>query len=121
MQSTRCVAALLGDACPAGGIDNMRISRRGHSFGLHGSASLAQRAAASQAVVANRYEATGLNPYDVREQCKIKPLCYDFTDVQTFLDNATVQAALGVQSHIDWQSCNFTVNAAFQNDWMKDM
>lgn len=64
------------------------------------------------------YEQTGLNPYDIREPCKVRPLCYDFSDVSDFLDQPSVQAALGVPK-MSWQSCNFTVNSMFSNDWMK--
>ena len=42
------------------------------------------------------YEETGLNPYDIREPCAVKPLCYDFSDVTDFLNSATVKTALGV-------------------------
>ena len=31
----------------------------------------------------------------------------------------STQKSLGVPGHINWQSCNFTVNAAFANDWMR--
>jgi cathepsin A (carboxypeptidase C) len=65
------------------------------------------------------YQETGLNPYDIREKCKVPPLCYDFTDVKTFLGQPHVLDALGVRPGIEWQSCNFTVNAAFQDDWMQ--
>jgi cathepsin A (carboxypeptidase C) len=68
------------------------------------------------------YEETGLNPYDIREQCKVKPLCYDFSDVETWLGQDSVKAALGVNTQrvTGWQSCNMTVNMMFSNDWMKD-
>jgi len=49
----------------------------------------------------------------------VKPLCYNFTDVEFFLDMPSTQAKLGIPNHIEWQSCNFTVNAAFANDWME--
>lgn len=65
------------------------------------------------------YQQTGLNPYDIREKCKVPPLCYDFSDVSDFLDQSSVQKALGVARDIQWQSCNFTVNSMFSNDWMK--
>jgi len=65
------------------------------------------------------FEASGLNVYDIREPCKVKPLCYDFSDVTNFLNDKKVQSALGVNG-IEWSSCNFTVNGMFANDWMKD-
>ena len=67
------------------------------------------------------YEQTGLNPYDIRVKCAVPPLCYDFSDVEDFLDLASTRAALGVAETTPWQSCNYTVNAAFANDWMKNM
>ena len=67
----------------------------------------------------NPYYNTGMNPYDIREECKVKPLCYNFTDVQFFLDMPSVQEKLGVERSIPWSSCNFTVNAAFADDWME--
>lgn len=57
-----------------------------------------------------------MNPYDIREQCKIKPLCYDFSDVKDWLGQPHVQDALGVDK--EWQSCNTTVNRMFSKDWM---
>ena len=65
------------------------------------------------------YEATGLNPYNIREECKVKPLCYDFSDVTNYLNDNGVQSKLGVKQGITWQSCNMTVNSMFSNDWMQ--
>ena len=56
------------------------------------------------------YEQTGLNPYDIRVKCAVPPLCYDFSDVEDFLDLPTTRAALGVSETTPWQSCNYTVN-----------
>ena len=36
--------------------------------------------------VALPYFATGLNPYDIRLECGPHPLCYDFSNVHTFLN-----------------------------------
>jgi cathepsin A (carboxypeptidase C) len=30
------------------------------------------------------YQATGLNPYDIRKKCEVRPLCYDFSMVKDF-------------------------------------
>merc|ERR1712137_364518 len=49
------------------------------------------------------YEATGKNPYDMRIKCAVPPLCYDFSNVQKYLNNADVQKALGVKK--SWGSC----------------
>ena len=35
-------------------------------------------------------QATGLNPYDMREKCKVPPLCYDFSNVATYLKRKDV-------------------------------
>ena len=61
-------------------------------------------------------QSTGLNLYDVRQQCKHPPLCYDFGLTTEFLNLAHTQAQLGV--HREWSSCNMQVNAKFRADWM---
>ena len=68
------------------------------------------------------YEQTGLNPYDIRIKCAVPPLCYDFSDVTSFLDQPSVQKAIGVDGspQTQWQSCNMTVNSQFSADWMKN-
>jgi len=65
------------------------------------------------------YEASGKNPYDMRIKCAVRPLCYDFSNVQTYLNNADVQKALGVKKN--WGSCNKAVTLlfAYAGDWMK--
>eukprot|EP00542_Grammatophora_oceanica_P009745 CAMPEP_0194036104 /NCGR_PEP_ID=MMETSP0009_2-20130614/8485_1 /TAXON_ID=210454 /ORGANISM="Grammatophora oceanica, Strain CCMP 410" /LENGTH=537 /DNA_ID=CAMNT_0038677719 /DNA_START=49 /DNA_END=1662 /DNA_ORIENTATION=+ len=68
------------------------------------------------------YQATGLNPYDIREQCKVPPLCYDFSFVTKFMNSASTKEALHVntkKSH-SWASCNMGINLKFHVDWMKD-
>jgi len=65
------------------------------------------------------YQATGLNPYDMRIKCAVKPLCYDFSDVGTYLARADVRAAIGVGDR-EWSSCNMQVNQMFSGDWMKN-
>ena len=68
------------------------------------------------------YEITGLNPYDIREKCEKPPLCYDFSNINTFLNADSTKKALHIsrESH-KWESCNFGVHSHFMNDWMKDM
>lgn len=68
------------------------------------------------------YQATGLNPYDIRKKCEVRPLCYDFSYIQKFLNLESTKQALNVDekhSHT-WESCNFGINAKFHTDWMKD-
>jgi cathepsin A (carboxypeptidase C) len=65
------------------------------------------------------YELTGKNPYDMRIKCEKPPLCYDFSNVETYLNSADVQTALGVKK--TWGSCNKAVTLlfAYAGDWMK--
>jgi len=65
------------------------------------------------------YESTGLNPYNINLTCAVPPLCYDFSDITTYLNS--IRDELGVPSNITWSTCNFVVNAGFKYDWMKDM
>merc|ERR1719498_133749 len=62
------------------------------------------------------YQLTGMNPYDMRIPCEHGNLCYDFDHVGKFLNSASVKKQLGVTKR--WGSCNYVVNAAFQQDWM---
>lgn len=69
----------------------------------------------------NPYFNTGLNPYDVRIPCEVPGLCYNFSAMTAFLNRADVQQSLGVASAgITWQTCDYTVNGMFANDWMRD-
>ena len=54
-----------------------------------------------------------------RKKCDVPGLCYDFSNIHTFLNQKEVQSTLGVDSGREWQSCNMAVNAAFQSsgDW----
>lgn len=67
------------------------------------------------------YQMTGLNPYDIRKKCDVRPLCYDFSNVQKWLNKKETMKALGVDSkHVhSWSSCNFGINMKFHTDWMK--
>lgn len=67
------------------------------------------------------YQATGLNPYDIRKKCGDKPLCYDFDNVVNFLNLDSTKKALHIseESH-QWQTCNMVINLKFHTDWMKD-
>ncbi|KAG7370847.1 peptidase S10 serine carboxypeptidase family protein [Nitzschia inconspicua] len=68
------------------------------------------------------YQATGLNPYDIRKKCDKPPLCYDFSNVANFLNLESTKQALGVdESHVhNWNACNYGINMKFHTDWMKD-
>jgi cathepsin A (carboxypeptidase C) len=66
----------------------------------------------------NPYYNTGLNPYDMRIPCVVPGLCYNFTDIDNYLNLQSVQQYLGV--NLEWESCSTPVNQAFAGDWMKD-
>lgn len=65
------------------------------------------------------YTLTGMNPYDMREKCEKPPLCYDFSNVATFLERPEVVKTLGVEGH-KWSDCNHVVALPFEllGDWM---
>jgi len=67
------------------------------------------------------YQMTGLNPYDIRLKCGDNPLCYDFSNVEKWLNLDSTKEALHIsnESH-HWQSCNMGINFKFHTDWMKD-
>lgn len=67
------------------------------------------------------YQATGLNPYDMREKCAVPPLCYDFSNVATYLGKDDVKEQLGVKGR-KWSDCNHEVAMLFElsGDWMKN-
>merc|ERR1712039_167982 len=64
------------------------------------------------------YQATGLNPYDMRIKCEKKPLCYDMSNDVKFLNDKEVQKQLGVSG--SFQSCNLLVNKIFMGDFMRN-
>jgi len=66
------------------------------------------------------YRLTGKNPYDQRIPCEHGNLCYDFSNIGSYLNIKDVQSQLGVSK--SWGSCNMAVNLAFQTagDWMRD-
>eukprot|EP01060_Flectonema_neradi_P031494 TRINITY_DN4798_c0_g1_i1.p1 TRINITY_DN4798_c0_g1~~TRINITY_DN4798_c0_g1_i1.p1 ORF type:complete len:447 (+),score=117.97 TRINITY_DN4798_c0_g1_i1:48-1388(+) len=64
------------------------------------------------------YSQTGMNPYDIRVKCAVPPLCYDMSNIDTYLNTKSTQEALGVNAK--WESCNFNVNRQFAADWMKN-
>lgn len=67
------------------------------------------------------YTLSGMNPYDMREKCKVPPLCYDFSGVAKFLARADVKTALGVPANRHWSDCNRAVALSFElsGDWMQ--
>jgi cathepsin A (carboxypeptidase C) len=67
------------------------------------------------------YQMSGLNPYDIRKECGDHPLCYDFSNIETFLNLDSTKEALHIskKSH-EWHTCNMGINLKFHVDWMKD-
>jgi len=59
-----------------------------------------------------------INVYDVTIPCEVQPLCYDFSDADTYLNSDAVKAALGVKSDIDWVDCNTEVHTLLLGDWV---
>ncbi|POO01143.1 Serine carboxypeptidase-like [Trema orientale] len=61
----------------------------------------------------------GTNYYDVRKKCE-GDLCYDFSNMERFLNQKSVRDALGV-GNIDFVSCSSTVYEAMVMDWMRNL
>ncbi|KAJ3693898.1 hypothetical protein LUZ60_009378 [Juncus effusus] len=59
------------------------------------------------------------NYYDIRKDC-VGRMCYDFSDMEKFLNQKTVRAALGV-GDLDFVSCSTSVYQAMVTDWMKNL
>eukprot|EP01086_Lenisia_limosa_P012213 TRINITY_DN4003_c0_g1_i2.p1 TRINITY_DN4003_c0_g1~~TRINITY_DN4003_c0_g1_i2.p1 ORF type:complete len:426 (+),score=123.82 TRINITY_DN4003_c0_g1_i2:70-1278(+) len=62
---------------------------------------------------------TNINPYDIRIPCKIPGLCYDFSNVVSYLNLDEVQQRIGVDK--TWETCNGPVNQQFEDDWMRSV
>ncbi|EPS70311.1 hypothetical protein M569_04452, partial [Genlisea aurea] len=60
-----------------------------------------------------------INYYDVRKQCE-GSLCYDFSNLDKFLNLKSVKEALGVGQDIDFVSCSTAVYDEMANDFMKN-
>lgn len=61
-----------------------------------------------------------LQYYDIRKICEGN-LCYDFSGMETYLNDDQVKQALGVPNSIDFVSCSSTVYQAMETDWMKNL
>jgi len=62
------------------------------------------------------YQLSGYNPYDMRIKCEKPPLCYDFSNIETYLNREDVKETIGAKG--DWKSCNMIVNKLFMADFM---
>ncbi|VFQ77802.1 unnamed protein product [Cuscuta campestris] len=60
-----------------------------------------------------------INYYDIRKKCE-GSLCYDFSNMEKFLEEKEVRTALGV-GDIDFVSCSSIVYNAMINDWMRNL
>ncbi|KAJ3032097.1 hypothetical protein HDV00_007984 [Rhizophlyctis rosea] len=68
------------------------------------------------------FQSTGLNIYDIREKCdqSKNPLCYEILgDIETYLNDAEVQKAIGVDR--GYEGCKRDINMKFMmaGDWMR--
>ncbi|XP_020092033.1 serine carboxypeptidase-like [Ananas comosus] len=59
------------------------------------------------------------NYYDIRKQCE-GSLCYDFSNMESFLKQKSVREALGV-GDIEFVSCSPTVHQDMLQDWMRNL
>ncbi|KAI5054830.1 hypothetical protein GOP47_0029975 [Adiantum capillus-veneris] len=60
-----------------------------------------------------------VNYYDIRKEC-IGSLCYDFSNMETYLNQKKVKDALGV-GDIDFVSCSSIVYRNMIVDWMRNL
>lgn len=60
-----------------------------------------------------------LQYYDVRKECN-GGLCYDFSNMENYLNQGSVRDALGVGSQ-KFVSCSPLVYEAMLTDWMRNM
>lgn len=60
-----------------------------------------------------------LQYYDIKKKCE-GDLCYDFSNMETFLNKKEVRGALGV-GNLDFVSCSSTVYDAMLKDWMRNL
>ncbi len=60
--------------------------------------------------------APSFNVYDIRKPCSSPPLCYDFSNMQKFIDREDVRAIIGVGNR-SWTDCDMTVHTFLLLDW----
>ena len=64
--------------------------------------------------------APSFNVYDIRKKCDVPPLCYNLSNSDRFLNNATIQAKLGVTGRY-WVECDKLVHLALTGDWLNNL
>ena len=60
------------------------------------------------------------NPYDIRIGCEVPPLCYDFSNAGTYLNEDDIQEQLGVSGR-KWKDCKKDVQIFMMGDWLNDL
>jgi len=71
--------------------------------------------------ITSAYYNTGLNPYDIRLECGAHPLCYDFSNINKFLNLENTKKALHVSpKSAEWVTCNDAINGKFAVDEMEN-
>ncbi|KAL9165676.1 hypothetical protein ABFS82_06G186400 [Erythranthe guttata] len=60
-----------------------------------------------------------INYYDIRKKCE-GSLCYDFSNLEKFLNQKSVRSAIGV-GDIEFVSCSTSVYQAMLMDWMRNL
>jgi carboxypeptidase C (cathepsin A) len=61
--------------------------------------------------------AGNINVYNIDLPCDPPPLCYNFSNINRYLNLPSVQESLGVAKHnIKWATCNYAVNEKFVAD-----
>ena len=60
------------------------------------------------------------NVYDIREPCATPPLCYDFSQADTLLNDADTMTTLGTTGR-KWVECDQLVHTALLGDWMTNL
>ncbi|CAN8259853.1 unnamed protein product [Cochlearia groenlandica] len=63
--------------------------------------------------------AAGVNYYDIRKKC-VGNMCYDFSNMEKFLNLKTVRKSLGV-GDMEFVSCSTSVYMAMLQDWMRNL
>ncbi|KAL6041469.1 Carboxypeptidase [Balamuthia mandrillaris] len=58
--------------------------------------------------------AGNINVYDIREPCKVPPLCYDTSYIADYLNQPEVRKQLGVGNR-QWEDCSSSVYAPFES------
>mmetsp|Transcript_23121 Transcript_23121/g.28416 ORF Transcript_23121/g.28416 Transcript_23121/m.28416 type:complete len:209 (-) Transcript_23121:310-936(-) len=66
------------------------------------------------------YASTGYNVYDMRIKCEVPGLCYDFSNIATYLGQEKVLEYLKIPKDIHWSSCDAGVHTDLMSDWMKE-